>query len=121
MPGGTAIQVNDRGALTYERGPNRQITALWLERQEIQPSASVGARPGTPGEYYRIRGHIQSVEWATMSLKADDGRMVTIDTSQIDSQMRTGMRPGDLVSVLGKTTAVANQFVAERIERDARR
>jgi hypothetical protein len=44
MPGGAAIQVNDRGALTYERGPKRQVRALWLEWQEIQPSAAVGAR-----------------------------------------------------------------------------
>jgi hypothetical protein len=31
------------------------------------------------------------------------------------------MRAGDLVSVLGKTTARADQFVAEYIEREARR
>lgn len=121
MPGGAAIQVNDWGALTYERGPNRQIIALWLERQEIQPSASAGARLASPSEYRRIHGYIQSVEWATMSLKADDGRTLTVDTSQIESQIRTSMRPGDLVSVLGKTTPGSNQFVAERIEREERR
>jgi hypothetical protein len=56
-----------------------------------------------------------------MSLKADDGRTLTIDTSQIDSQMRTAMRPGDLVSVLGKTSPGTDQFMAERIERNTRR
>ena len=120
MPGGTGIRVNDRGALTFERGP-KQITALWLERQEIQPSAAVGPKAVSPGEYQRIHGYVQSVEWATMSLKTDDGRTLTIDTSQLDSRMRTDLRPGDLVRVLGKTTAGAIQFVAERIERDARR
>ena len=49
MPGGSAVQVNDRGALTYERGPKRHVTALWLERQEIQPSAAAGARLAGPG------------------------------------------------------------------------
>ena len=44
MPGRTAIRVNDRGFLTYERGPTRRATALWLERQEIEPSAAVGPR-----------------------------------------------------------------------------
>jgi hypothetical protein len=120
MLGAAAIRVNDRGALTYERGP-KQISALWLERQEIQPSAAVAPKAVSAGEYQRIHGYVQSVEWATMTLKADDGRTLTVDTSQIDSQMRTAMRPGDLVSVLGKTSPGVDQFMAERIERDARR
>ena len=120
MLGAAAIRVNDRGALTFERGPKR-IIALWFERQEIQPSAAVGAKAASLGEYQRIRGYVQSVEWATMSLKADDGRTLTLDTSQIDSRARTGMRRGDLVSVLGKTTAGADHWVAERIERETRR
>jgi hypothetical protein len=81
----------------------------------------VGPKPVSPGEYQRIHGYVQSVAWATMSLKTDDGRTLTVDTSQIDSQMRTAMRPGELVTVLGKTTAGATQFMAERIERDTRR
>jgi hypothetical protein len=120
MLGAAAIRVNDRGALTYERGP-KQITALWLERQEIQPSAAVAPKAVSAGEYQRIHGYVQSVEWATMSLKADDGRTLTVDTSQIDSQMRTTMRPGELVTVLGKTSPGVDQFMAERIERDPRR
>ena len=121
MPGRSAIQANNRGTLTYERRANGQIAALWLDRQDIQPSASGSVPLASSGEYQRIHGYIQSVGWATMSLKADDGRTLKVDTSQIDSQMRTSMRPGDLVSVLGKTTAGANQFAAERIESGTRR
>ena len=62
MPGVTTVQVNDRGALTYERWPKRQVTALWLERQEIQPSAAVDARLARRGEYQRIHGYVQSVK-----------------------------------------------------------
>jgi hypothetical protein len=121
MPGHAAIRVNERGVLTYERGPRQQVTALWLERAEIQPSATVGPRAAGPGEYQRIYGYVQSVGWATLSLKADDGRTLAVDTSAVDAQVRDIMRPGDLVSVLGKTTARADQFVAESIERQARR
>jgi hypothetical protein len=42
LAGRTAIRVNDRGFLIYERGPSRRATALWFERQEIEPSAVVG-------------------------------------------------------------------------------
>jgi hypothetical protein len=121
MPGHAAIRVNERGVLTYERGPRQQVTELWLERPEIQPSAAVGPRAAGPGEYQRIHGYVQSIGWATMSLKADDGRTLAVDTSAVDAQVRNVVRPGDLVSVLGKTTTRADQFVAERIEREARR
>lgn len=121
MPGRAAARVNDQGTLTYELGPRHEVTALWLERQEPQPSAAVIPRGVSPGEYQRIYGYIQSVGWSTMSFKADDGRTLTVDTRQVDRQVRSTVRQGDLVSVVGKTTARADQFVAEVIEREARR
>jgi len=121
MPGHATIRVNERGVLTYERGPRQRATALWLERAEIQPAASVGPKAAGPAEYQRIHGYVQSVGWATMSLKTDDGRVLAVDTSAVDAQVRNVLRPGDLVSVLGKTTARADQFVAELVEREARR
>jgi hypothetical protein len=121
MPGRAAARVSDQGTLTYERGPQRQITALWLERQETQPSAAVIPRAVGPGEYQRIHGYVQSVGRSTMSLKADDGRTLTVDTSQVDALVRSAVRQGDLLSVVGKTTARADQFVAEVIERETRR
>ena len=121
MPGRAAARVNDQGTLTYELGPRQQVTALWLERQETQPSAAVSPRAVSPGEYQRIYGYVQSVGSSTMSFKADDGRILTVDTSQVDAQVRSTVRQGDLVSVVGKTTARADQFVAEVIERETRR
>jgi hypothetical protein len=121
MPGRATARVNDQGTLTYEQGPGQQVIALWLEREEIQPAAAPSPRAGSPGEYQRIYGYIRSVGSTTMSLKADDGRTLTVDTTQIDPRVRNAMRPGDLVNVLGKTTARGDQFVAEIIERETRR
>jgi hypothetical protein len=121
MPGRAAARVNDQGTLTYELGPRQQVTALWLERPETQPSAAPSPRAVRPGEYQRIYGYVQSVGGNTMSFKADDGRTLTVDTSQVDAQVRSTVRQGDLVSVVGKTTARADQFVAEVIDRETRR
>jgi hypothetical protein len=60
MPGRAAARVNDQGTLTYELGPRQQVTALWLERQETQPSAAVSPRAVGPGEYQRLYGYVQS-------------------------------------------------------------
>jgi hypothetical protein len=121
MPGRAAVRVNDQGTLTYERDPRQRVTALWFEQQEIQPSAAVIPRAVGPGEYQRIHGYVQSVGGNTMSFKADDGRTLTVDTSQVDVQVQSAVRQGDLVSVVGKTTTRADQFVAEVIERETRR
>jgi hypothetical protein len=121
MPGHTAGRVNDQGTLTYELGARQQVIALWLERPETQPSAAVIPSGLSPGEYQRVHGYVQSVGWSTMSLKADDGRTLTVDTSQVDAQVRSTVRSGDLVSVVGKATARADRFVAEVVEREPRR
>jgi hypothetical protein len=113
--------VNDQGTLTYEFGPGQQVIAVWLERPETQPSAAVIPRAVNPGAYERLHGYVQSVGPSTMSFKADDGRTLAVDTSQVDAQVRSAVRPGDLVSVVGKTTARADQFVAELIERETPR
>jgi cold shock CspA family protein len=121
LPGRAVARVNDEGTLIYELGPRQQVTALWLERPETQPSAAPIPTAVRPGEYQRLYGYVQSVGGNTMSFKADDGRTLTVDTSQVDAQVRSTVRKGDLVSVVGKTTARADQFVAEVIEREARR
>ncbi len=120
IPGHAAIRANEPGVLIYERGPRQQVIALWLERAEIQPSAAVVPKVSGPGGYQRVHGYVQSIGRATMSLKADDGRTLAIDTSAVDARVRDIVRPGDLVSVVGKSTTQDDRFVAEFIEREAR-
>lgn len=121
MPGSDTPRENQQGTLIYEPGSRREVTALWLERRETQPPATATPRPAGPGEYQRIYGYVQSVGWSTMSFKAEDGRTLTVDTTQVDMHVRGTVRQGDLVSVVGKTTTRADQFVAEIIERESRR
>jgi hypothetical protein len=121
MAGQAAIKAKDRGVLTYERGRGNQNTGWWLDRTEAQPAAAVGARVAGPGEYQRIYGYVQTVNSSSLSLKADDGRILAVDMTAIDTQVRGLVREGDLVAVLGKTTTRADQFSAESIERQARR
>lgn len=113
--------MNDQGTLIYEPGPRHEVTTLWLERQGTQPSAAVIPRAIGPGEYQRIYGYVQFVGWITMSFKPDDGRTLTVDTSQVDTQVRSTVRQGDLVSVVGKTATRADQFVTKIIARESRR
>ncbi|HYE93743.1 MAG TPA: hypothetical protein VEA38_22110 [Terriglobales bacterium] len=119
LPGDAAGHLHERGVLIYEIGPRQEAVALWLERAALAAPA-VAAAKGT-GEYQRIRGFVQSVGAATIAFKADDGRTLAVDTAAVDTTVRNTLRAGDLVSILGKSTARAEHFVAEFIEREARR
>lgn len=128
-----ALTPNQRATLYYEQGPST-IAALWVEPSSMAtsgawPSASPGsqpyggspsASPGTAGTgigYQRLHGYVESVGISSLSLKTDDGRTVTVETAQVADDMRRSLRPGDVVSVVGKAQG-DNRFVAELIQRD---
>jgi len=120
MPDRGALRATQRGVLIYEPGARPHVTALWLEPDNT-PSAAASPSSDTAGQFRRIRGYVQSVGVSTMSLKNDDGHMVEVDTRAVETRARTAVRPGDLVSVSGRTTMRTDQFVAVSIERQARR
>lgn len=119
---------NQPATLYYEPQSQSSIVAVWVEPRSTGVSSTTGqtpsasppttAMPGTAtGAYQRIHGYVQSIGVGTLSLKSDDGRTVTVDTSHVGGQTHQGMQPGDLVSVVGKETGT-NQFTADLIEKD---
>lgn len=82
-----------------------------------QPSASV---PSERGAWQRLHGYVQSVGVGMISLKTDDGRTLDIDTSQVPRDQLASVRPGDLVSVTGRSEA-ADRFSAEVVQPDEAR
>lgn len=116
-------------AKTYSVDMSALNPQVW-QSIELGQAVTLAAKPGhepntgsarASTRRCRLYGYVQSVGPNTMSFKADDGRILTVDTSQVDAQGRSAVRRGDLVSVVGKTTARADQFVAEVIEREPRR
>jgi hypothetical protein len=132
---------NDRATLYYEQAPSA-ITAVWLEpgtsassagrfpstgpsaspptaggtSSPTSPSASPGPSSGSAGgtaAYQRLHGYIESVGLSSISLKTDDGRSVQVDFAKaVDEAVWRQLRPGDLVSVVGKPTG-DNRFLAD--------
>ena len=53
LPGPATARVNDQGTLIYERLSPHHVTAVWLDRPETQPSATV--MPGERDARHRSR------------------------------------------------------------------
>jgi preprotein translocase subunit YajC len=70
-------------------------------------------------EWQRIHGQVQSVSGTTVTLKADDGRTLTVDAAQVSNEIRGALKPNAGVTVIGKAGASANQFTAQYIQQDA--
>ncbi len=69
------------------------------------PSASPGVTDPTAAAqsgYQRLHGYVESLGVSGMTLKTDSGQTVTVDMSAVNQQAAGSIRPGDLVSVVGK-------------------
>jgi hypothetical protein len=114
-----SLRSGETATVTYEQTGQTPLTAVWIE-----PGAAFGAAsprttepPGvTGGGYERIHGFVESVGLGTLTLKADDGRTMTIDVSNTRGNVRD-VRPGDLVNVVGRSTG-SDRFVAEVVQKN---
>jgi hypothetical protein len=129
---------NEPATLIYDQGPQSQIEAVWIQPGTTQPSAgapagatasndasasgsaspNTSASTGTTGSE-RIHGLIDSISLAGLSLQADDGRKLAVDTGKIDSRLMQALKPGDLVTVVGRTADRPGAFVAESLQPDS--
>jgi preprotein translocase subunit YajC len=85
------------------------------------PSSSTAATTTPPkqGEWQRIHGKIQSVQGNTLSLRADDGRVLTVDASRVDSKIRQGLTQGEGVTVIGNEWTGPTNLRASYVQQDS--
>lgn len=128
-----ALTPKQPATLIYEPGHQHQIEAVWIEPGHLQPtagapsgtaspSASPAASPATDsGGVERIHGLIDAVSLAGLTLQSDDGRKLAIDTTKIDSRLVQALRPGDLITVVGRLSDKPGLFVADSLHPDSLR
>lgn len=70
-------------------------------------------------EWQRVHGKVQSVSGSTVTVKADDGRTLTVDASQVDAGIRGALTKDEGVTLIGFKGADANKFTARYIQQDS--
>ena len=103
-----------------------QMTAQYIQQDSSDPSrggAVVGqpaAGPTQPsGDWQKVHGTVQSVSGTTLTLKADDGRVLTVDMSAVGQNIQQAMTQGMGVTLAGSPGASADQFTAQYIQQDS--
>lgn len=70
------------------------------------------------GNWQEIHGVVQGVQGQQMTLKTDDGRVLTVDVTQVTSSVKSAMHPNMGVSVSGFAGASPDRFTARYITQD---
>jgi hypothetical protein len=64
----------------------------------------------------RIHGRVQSIHGSTLTLRADDGRLMTVDVPKVSSTVRSALKTGEPITIVGRPERP--RFAARSIEVD---
>jgi preprotein translocase subunit YajC len=137
----SGVASNVRQALTQGEGvtvisdqaTGNKLRANYVQQDSSDPShggkvagsGSTAAASGTQqpksGEWQRIHGTIQSVQGNTLSFRTDDGRVLTVDASRVDSKIRQALTQGEGVTVIGNEWTGPTNLRASYVQQDASR
>lgn len=70
------------------------------------------------GNWQRIHGQVQAVQGNQLTIKADDGRVVNVDVSQVSQSVRQALTPNEGVTIAGFPATEPNRFTARFIVQD---
>jgi len=119
---------NQPATLYYEQGPRQEIVGVWIQPGTAGASApSTGAPSASapsasvPAAAQSLEGSVESVGVSELKLQTSDGRSVVVDTSGVDRQALRAIGPGDAVTVMGKSGASPDRFVAQSVQPKALR
>ena len=119
----------------FKSGDNRQIAARFIQQDssnlsrggrqsgtsQTAPSPPVQARSDTKPDqeaWQRIHGRVDSIQGSTLRLKADDGRMYTVDISKVSEAVRKAITQGEGVTVVGHFGSDRNHLNAQYVQQD---
>jgi preprotein translocase subunit YajC len=81
--------------------------------------ALAGTGASAADEWQRIHGKVQSVSGNTVTVRADDGRTLTVDAAQVDASIRGALTKDEGVTLIGFKGSDANKFTARYIQQDS--
>ena len=94
------------------------------EQRDSSAGAATSAPSALPGpvdekSWRRIHGTVSSVSGATLSLKADDGRAISVDMKEVGEAIRQSLSAGDKVTVVGFYRGDQNTVAARFVQKDS--
>jgi len=73
----------------------------------------------TQGDWERIHGRVEAVDGSDLRFRADDGRMLRVDMSNVGAEIRQALTRGERATVIGYEWLGPNRLRAEYIQQDS--
>ena len=80
--------------------------------------AATSASAQAAGNWQNVHGQVQAVQGDQLTLKADDGKTLTVDMKQVSPSVKGAMQPNMGVTVSGFPGASRDRFTARYIVQD---
>jgi hypothetical protein len=110
--------VYDKTANVWIKGPNGPVNQRYLASAA---SSKDKDREKDKDKWQRVHGQVQSVQGSMLRFRADDGRVLDVDMSKVNPEVRRALTQNEKVTVIGFPGAGKNDFRAEYIQQDASR
>jgi preprotein translocase subunit YajC len=89
----------------------------WVLGQSIS-RAGASSRSSSSNGWQQIQGTVREVQGSTLTLRADDGRRLTVDMSKVGTEIQRNLQRGDRVTVAAHEVS-GNQVRAEFIQKNS--
>ena len=73
----------------------------------------------TQGDWERIHGRVEAVDGSSLRFRADDGRMLNVDMSNVGAEVRQALTRGERATVIGYEWLGPKRLRAEYIQQDS--
>jgi preprotein translocase subunit YajC len=108
-------------------GSANEMTAQYIQQDSSDPSRggtvvgqpAAGTTTQPSADWQKVHGTVQSVSGTTLTVKADDGRVLSVDMTAVGENIQKAMAQGMGVTLSGFPGASANQFTAQYIQQDS--
>jgi hypothetical protein len=109
-------------------GPSKEFRAQYVQQDSSDPKhggkivGAPAASPSTAAEdksWQRIPGQVQSVQGSQLTLKADDGRTISVNMKDVDAGVQKAIKTGERVTVIGHYSGNQNTVAARYVQQEA--
>jgi uncharacterized protein Veg len=117
----SSLKRDDRVTVATREVTGNNVKAEFIQKDSSAgtPSASPTTTPVDEKNWQRIHGQVQSVTGQQLTLKADDGRILTVHMREVSDAVQKALTPGEGVTVAGFYRGNDTNVQARFIQQDS--
>lgn len=112
--------IYDRTAKEWVFRPNQGLNPIYGAGGSGSTAATGSGRGANQSGWERVHGHVETLQGtSTMTFRADDGQMWTVDMTSVSASVRQALKQGEGATIIGSTSGEGKQFRAQYVQQDS--